>query len=106
MLIDIRDSGARALSCSPDNVWVMFHALPPGCYVQGTAPADTPREKTHPPVVIAKLQKGRKREELDAFVAAVATAVGRGLSVPSDNVWVQYEEMRSEDVWFRGHWSA
>lgn len=106
MLVDIRDSGARALRCSTDNVWVMFHALPPGCYLQGEALADTPRERTHPPVVLAKMQAGRTREEIDAFVSAVAAAVARGLSVPSENVWVHYDEMRSEDVWFGGRWSG
>jgi phenylpyruvate tautomerase PptA (4-oxalocrotonate tautomerase family) len=106
MLVDIRDTGARALNCSPDNVWVMFHALPPGCYVQGTTVAKVPQHQTHPPVVIAKLQKGRRREELDAFMSAIAAAVGRGLSLPAENVWIQYEEMRSEDVWFHGRWSA
>ena len=107
MLVDVRDAGARALSCPPSNIWVMFHAVPPGCYLQGVGePAALPQDDTHPPVVIARAQIGRSPAERDAFVAAIAEAVGRGLSVPPGNVWIHYQEMRSEDVWFNGHWSG
>jgi phenylpyruvate tautomerase PptA (4-oxalocrotonate tautomerase family) len=107
LIVDVRDSGAAALRCSPSNIWVMFHALPPGQYVQGEgAPAMRLDASSHPPVVIIRAQAGRTREERTALVASVAAAVARGLGVPADNVWVHYQEMRSEDVWFGGHWSA
>jgi phenylpyruvate tautomerase PptA (4-oxalocrotonate tautomerase family) len=107
MIVDVRDAGARALGCPTSNIWVMFHALPPGCYLQGDgAAASTPQATTHPPVVIARAQVGRTPAERSSFVAAVAAAVGRGLSVPAENVWIYYDEMRSEDVWFGGRWSA
>ena len=106
MLADIRDSGARALRCPIDNVWVIFHAVPPGCYLQGESPANTPQARTHPPAVIVKLQAGRTREEIDAFVTAVASAVAQGFAVPVDNIWIHYDEMCPQDVWFRNRWSA
>jgi phenylpyruvate tautomerase PptA (4-oxalocrotonate tautomerase family) len=105
MIADVRDVGARALDCATSNIWVMFHAVPPGYYVQGDIAADTPQQSTHPPVVIARAQVGRTLAEREAFVSAVAAAVGRGLSVPAENVWIYYDEMRSEDVWFGGAWA-
>jgi phenylpyruvate tautomerase PptA (4-oxalocrotonate tautomerase family) len=107
MITDVRDAGARALGCPVANIWVMFHALPPGHYLQGdAAPATVPDATTHPPCVIVRAQVGRTPRERDAFVAAVAAAVGRGLAVPAEHVWIYYDEMRSEDVWFNGRWSA
>lgn len=106
MLVDLRDSGARALGCPPTNIWVMFHAVPPGCYLQGDQPAQLPQASSHPPVVILRVQQGRTAQEREALVRAVAAAVGRGLSVPPENVWIYYDEMRSADVWFGGRFSG
>jgi phenylpyruvate tautomerase PptA (4-oxalocrotonate tautomerase family) len=106
MLPEVRDAGAAALRCSPDNIWVMFLAVRPGCYLQGEEPAALPQASTHPPVVIAKAQSGRSPEQRTAFVTAVAAAVGRGLSVPPENIWIHYQEMRPEDVWFQGRWAG
>jgi phenylpyruvate tautomerase PptA (4-oxalocrotonate tautomerase family) len=105
MLVEIRDAGAAALGCSPSNIWVMFCAVPPGCYVQGLEQADAPRPTSHPPCVIVRAQVGRQPEERTAFVAAIAATVGETLGVPADNVWIHYQEMRSEDVWFGSRWA-
>ncbi len=106
LLTDVRDVGAAALRCATSNIWVMFEALPPGSYLQGDAPATTLQATTHPPVVIVRAQAGRSTAERDAFAAAVAAAVGRALGVPAENVWLHYQEMRPQDVWFNGRWSG
>jgi phenylpyruvate tautomerase PptA (4-oxalocrotonate tautomerase family) len=105
MLAELRDEGARAFRCSPNNIWVMFNAIPPGAYVQGLLPASSPQEASHPPCVIIRVQSGRGPEERDALVRATAAVLGRRLSVPIENVWIHYQEMRPEDVWFGGRWS-
>jgi phenylpyruvate tautomerase PptA (4-oxalocrotonate tautomerase family) len=105
MLGEIRDAGAAALGCPPSNIWVMFSAIPPGWYVQGPERAEVPQPASHPPCVIVRAQVGRQPEERTAFVAAIAATVGAGLGVPPDNVWIHYQEMRSEDVWFGGRWA-
>ena len=92
MLEDVRDAGARAIGDAPSNIWVMFEPLPPACYLQ----------ETRVPVVLIKAKSGRTREQREAFMAAVATAVGKGLSVPAGGVWVHYDEIRPEDVRY-GH---
>lgn len=94
-----------ALGCSPDNIWVIFNAIPPGSYVQGPRPASAPEATSHPPCVIVRAQAGRTAPEREALVAAVAAA-GRGLSIPADNVWIYYDEMRSADAWFGGRWAG
>ncbi len=107
LIVDVRDAGARALGCPKSNIWVVFQPIAPGHYVQGEgAPARAPQPDSHPPCIILRAQVGRTQAERSALVSAVAAAVGRGLSVPAENVWVYYEEMRSEDVWFNGRWSA
>jgi phenylpyruvate tautomerase PptA (4-oxalocrotonate tautomerase family) len=106
LLAQVRDAGAAALRCPASNIWVMFCAVPPGCYLQGTDPADAPQPASHPPCVIVRAQVGRLPEERSVFAAAIAATVGERLGVPSDNVWIHYQEMRSEDVWFGGRWAA
>ena len=106
MIADVRDTGAHTLRCPPSNIWVIFQPVLPGYYVQGSESAALPQEKTHPPVVVIRAQTGRSPEEREAFVIAVADAVGRGLSVPSKNVWIHYQEMKPQDVWFEGRWAG
>ncbi len=105
MIASIRHFGARAMNCSEDNIWVIFRPIPSGYYVQGHAPAIFPQEKSHPPIVIIRAHVGRSREVKSAFVAAVAKAIGEGLSIPAENVWIHYLETQLEDVWFNGHWA-
>ena len=105
MLTEVRDSGARAFDCSPNNIWVMFNAIPVGSYVQGLVPASAPCATSHPPCVIIRVQSGRGPREREALVKATATVIGQRLSVPADNVWIHSQEMRPEDVWFQGRWS-
>jgi phenylpyruvate tautomerase PptA (4-oxalocrotonate tautomerase family) len=93
IISDIRDSGARALRCSPDNIWVMFQPT-------------LPQEQGHPPVVEVRAQSGRTPEQREAFVKAVAESVALGLRVSLERVWIHYLEMRPQDVWFEGRWSG
>ena len=97
MITDVQSVGAKALKCAPSNVWVMFQPLLPDHYVQS---------EKYPPVVVIRAQAGRTPTEKSQFVAAVANAVSQGLSVAAEDVWIHYQEMRPEDVWFEGHWAG
>jgi phenylpyruvate tautomerase PptA (4-oxalocrotonate tautomerase family) len=99
MIQEVRDAGARALRCSADNIWVVFQAIETGQYSHG-------HEKSHPAIVVIRAQSGRPAGLRESFVKAVAEAIGRGLSIPSENVWIHYQEMRPEDVWFEGRWAG
>lgn len=106
MLAAVRDAGAAALGSSPNNIWVMFHVAPPGCYLQGPAIALTPQSDSHPPAVIIRAQTGRTRAEREALTIATAEAVARAYAIPATNVWIHYQEMRPDDVWFGGRWAG
>ena len=90
---NIRKLGSQALQCSSDNVWVIFEPLEAKY-----------NDKNSPPVVLIKAQAGRSHEMREAFVKAVATGVGRGLSISPNKVWIHYEEMKPQDIWFEGKW--
>jgi phenylpyruvate tautomerase PptA (4-oxalocrotonate tautomerase family) len=94
MMESIRDAGSSALKTPKDNVWVVFHPLPH--YLNDP----------EIPYVTVKAQAGRGMAERSAFVEAIATEVGRSLSVPAQNVWIQYEEINPNDIWHGGHWAA
>jgi len=105
MISEIRASGAKALRCPESNVWVVFQPVQPAYYVQADDPAIYPNDKTHPPLILVKAQSGRSMADKEAFVRAVATAVAHGLSISSKNVWIHYEEMQPQDIWFDGRWT-
>ena len=88
---EIRESGAQALGCPTSNLWVT---------VREEQTAD------HPPVALIHALSGRTRNEKETLVRAVAAAVGRGLSVDPKSVWIYYQEMDPQEVWFEGHWAA
>ncbi|MGZ3686892.1 MAG: tautomerase family protein [Bdellovibrionota bacterium] len=95
MISDVRDRGAEALQCPVSNIWVVFQPLAP------QTPANA-----HPPFVIILAQSGRTKEVREALVSSVAEAVGTGLGVSSTKVWIHYQEMNPQDVWFEGRWSG
>ena len=95
MIKEIRNFGAEALQSKPDNIWVIFHSLNP-------SHAAYP----HPPVVIVKAQSGRTKEQRTAFVKIISEAVGKALSQSSENIWVHFQEMSPQDIWFSDHWTA
>ena len=104
MLKNVRNSGAEALQCSQDNVWVMFQPVEPRSYIYGIESAFHPNDNTHPPIVTIKAQGGRSPKIREAFVKAVAGSVGKGLSISPENVWIHYQEMKPQDIWFKGGW--
>jgi phenylpyruvate tautomerase PptA (4-oxalocrotonate tautomerase family) len=87
LIAEIREEGAKALQCGPDNLWVMFHPLD-----------ETAQGQAFPPVVFVKAQEGRSTETQAALVAAITQAVGRALGCPPESVWVQYQEMRPQEI--------
>jgi phenylpyruvate tautomerase PptA (4-oxalocrotonate tautomerase family) len=90
LLEDVRNSAAAALGCEPSNVWPVLEPVAPGPF---------------PPIVLIKANVGRTIEQRRHFASAVADAVGRGLGVPADEVWIHYEEMQPRDIWHKGNWS-
>jgi phenylpyruvate tautomerase PptA (4-oxalocrotonate tautomerase family) len=108
MISEVRELGAQALRCSPDNIWVIFRPVDRNHYSQNDTNAGTQvaEAKTQTPIVSIKANTGRSSQEREAFVKVVASAIGSGLSLPSKNVWIHYQEMKPEDIWFDGHWSS
>ncbi len=107
LVTQVRDAGAAAFACAPDNIWVQFIPLAPGHYVQGSgAAAETVHADSHPPVVVIRAQRGRSREQLTALATAISETLAEGLGIPGENVWIHYQEMESADVFFKNHWSA
>jgi phenylpyruvate tautomerase PptA (4-oxalocrotonate tautomerase family) len=94
----IRKVGSNALNCAPSNVWVVYEPFP-----EATLLGDGRTEFLS--IVTVKAQAGRSPEARTAFVSAIANTVGEALEIPPGEVWIQYQEMRPEDVWFEGRWA-
>jgi phenylpyruvate tautomerase PptA (4-oxalocrotonate tautomerase family) len=106
LLAEIRDRGALAFHCAPENIWVTFQALPSGHYVQGDSRAEHPDGQTHPPLVILRAQTGRSAAQRDGLVRAIGDALARAFQIPAAQVWIHYQEMNPADVWFQGSWAG
>ena len=100
MLTDIREASAQALKCPTHNIWVIFDPISPA--------QSSPGDDLHvlPPLVTIRANVGRTPDERQSLASAVAKEVGRGLSVPSHRVWIHYQEMRPQDIWFNDRWTG
>lgn len=101
LIEDVRLASAQALKCPSSNVWVIFQALDPGHYQRSsdvTVPSSMPTP--HPPIVWISANEGRALIEREALVSAISEAVGRGLTIPAENVWVHYQEIKRCSVTF------
>ena len=101
---DVRKRGADALECPPSNVWVIFSPVLANHYVQDGEEGKSGLVKS--PIVIVRAQKGRTAKQKDAFVVAITSAIAKGLSVPTERVWVHYQEMEPKEVWFGNQWAG
>jgi phenylpyruvate tautomerase PptA (4-oxalocrotonate tautomerase family) len=100
LISNVQTEGAKALGCDSSNVWVLFQNVSSDSYIQGSDPSD------NSPLIIIKAQTGRSKEIRTALAAAVTAVVGRALDVSPRKIWVQYQEMNPQDVWFEGHWAG
>ena len=95
MLTEIQESGAKALNTTTDNIWPAFIPFQPGHYPESLSP-----------FVIVKAHKGRTPPMKEAFMKAISAAMSRGLSIPSEKIWIHYQETEPKDVWFQDHWAV
>ncbi len=105
MVKEVRESGAEVLGSPSNNIWVMFQPLLPAHFHSDDRQGVEPHRHYEKPIVIIKIQAGRTSAQRDAFAKTISFSVGRALSVPADQVWLQYQEMDPHDVWFNGRWS-
>lgn len=40
-----------------------------------------------------------------ALARVVTDTISKALDVPTENIWIHYEEMNPHDVWFNNQWS-
>lgn len=106
MLEKIATIGARHVGCDPDQFWAIFQEIQPGEYFEGDLPSNEPGTGTHPPIVIIKAQPGRGPEVRLAVCRSVSMIVGEALGIPSQNVWIHWQEIQAADVFVGGKFSA
>lgn len=106
MNLEVRELGAKALRTPKNNVWVIFQPLMPDFYLYGEEPTTSSGKIIHPVIVIIKAQSGRTQNIRDAFIKIITESIARSFSIPTHNVWVHYQEMKPQDVWFEGHWAS
>lgn len=99
MLREAAVAGARAFNIPESKVWATFEEIRSGWMAEGGSSADHPGHETHPPLVLVRAIKGRTPEMVNAFMSAVSDAIGRGLGIPSANVWMQFVEMEKSSIW-------
>lgn len=102
MLREAAVEGAKAFGIPEHKVWATYEEIRPNWLAEGGKSAEHPGEATHPPLVLVRALSGRTKEMKHAFLTAVCTAIGRGLGIPSTNVWVQFVEMEKSEVWHNG----
>lgn len=96
MISEVQKSGALALGCVVENVWVMFQPVSVDFYIQE---GDSSNNTT---IVIIKAQAGRTIEVRQNFMQAVAETIGQFLTISPNKVWIHYQEMNHDDIWYAG----
>jgi hypothetical protein len=93
---------ADALGIPARQCWGTWETLPTGHYVEGSVDASEPGVETHPPLVRVQAFAGRSPETIERALRTVAGSVAAALGIPSDNVFVHYEELASGRVYSAG----
>ena len=99
IILKIRLKSSEALQCSIDNIWVIFQNHSQDHYVQfDQAPSN--------PLVIIQANEGRSLEMRTRFVEAVTHVISEGLSISKDSIWIHYQEMKPQNIWYQGKWTG
>lgn len=93
---------ATALATEPARCWVAFHPLAPGHYLEGGAVRGAADARHVSPLVTLSLKAGRPDAALRAALAAIAAAVGDGLGLDPDLVFVALQELPAGRVFSGG----
>lgn len=86
-------AAAAALGTTPEKVWVTFRGLADRHYFEGGRIRTATEAMDVAPLVTLSLRVGRPDAAIRAALRAIAEAVGRGLCVPPDLVFVECREI-------------
>ncbi len=93
LLADTSRAAAAALGTSPAKVWVTFRGIADHHYFEGGRIRTSVEAMDVAPLVTLALRAGRPDAAIRAALRAIAEAVGQGLGVPADNVFVECREI-------------
>ena len=95
-------AAADALGIELKRVWATFKPIEAGAYLEGGVLRQTNDALEVAPIVDIRALHGRPADKKRACLEAVARAVGQGLGVDPDNVFVEYREIPSGHVFTGG----
>ena len=86
-------AAAEALATTPDRCWVTFRGIDDHHYYEGGQVRTAAAMMDASPLVTLTLRAGRPDAAIRAALRAIAVAVGRGLGVNPDEVFVACHEL-------------
>ncbi len=89
------EAAAAALGIDPLRCWVVFRTIGDGHYFEGGRTRTAAEALQVAPLVTISLREGRPDAAIRAAIRAVAEAVGKGLGLPADYVFVECHEIRA-----------
>ena len=103
LLVDTSEAAARAFSIPAKQCWVTFSRIEPGTYLEGSVLRDEADAAEVSPLVTVSVYQGRDLEQKAALLREIALAVGHGLHVDPDNVFVELREIPRGHVFTGGN---
>ena len=95
---DVCSAVANALDASPGSVWCQYRPMEPGCWYEGERVRGAGDAQSASPIVTIRAFEGRSPQQKRDCLLAVARSVGEGLRVDPQDVFVEYQEIRSGHV--------
>lgn len=93
---------AAAAGVRPGAMWATWAELDPALYVEFDARVAVQPDESHPPLVEIVAFEGRSPETIEAMIVAVAQALGAGLRIPPENLFITYREAARGRLWTNG----
>ncbi len=93
LLAETAQAAAAALATEPERVWVTYRRLEEAHYYEGGRIRGAADAKVASPLVTLSLLAGRPEPALREALRAIAVAVGTGLGVDPDRVFVECREI-------------
>lgn len=93
LLSNTSRAAAEALATTPEKVWVTFRAIDDHHYYEGGQIRTAANMLDASPLVTLSLRVGRPDAAIRAALRAIAVAVGTGLGIAPDEVFVECREI-------------
>ncbi|MDI6739133.1 MAG: hypothetical protein QME74_02090 [Candidatus Edwardsbacteria bacterium] len=93
---------AQRMNYQPNHVWATWEFIAPQLYAVGNCSVSSQPQSTHAPLVRIISFEGKSKRDIEAIIQIVAETLSREINIDISNVFIEYTEAKSGQIFDGG----